>query len=226
MKRFVTRALIVVAAIFGIVFAQVAPASADVPVDPSNKLVSNLAELWTKVLQTPASQNPVTNPDASPCWDLGNRTVAPFFGGNDFTCTVKAGTKIFVAGYSAECSDIRDANNNPLDDHPAGMNPPYTEEQLRTCAEDLVRERASNITVTLDGKSLRRTDVGTPLLNIVLPDGNIFGAPTDRTYHSVAQGNFVVLLGPLTPGTHTIFIDHVPGGSATTTIIVEGPPPA
>ena len=224
MKRFVARALIVVAAIFGIVFAQVAPASADVPVDPSNKLVSNLAELWTKVLETPASQNPVVG-NGTPCWDLGNRTVAPFFGGDNFTCTVKAGTKIFVAGYSAECSDISDADGVPLDDHPVG-NPPYTEEQLRACAEGLTDVRASNITVTLDGKSLRRTDVGTPLLNIVLPDGNIFDAPTKPTYHSVAHGNFVVLLGPLTPGTHTIFIDHVPGGSATTTIIVEGPPPA
>jgi hypothetical protein len=36
MKRFVARALIVVAAILGIVFAPVAPASADAPADPSN----------------------------------------------------------------------------------------------------------------------------------------------------------------------------------------------
>jgi len=115
--------------------------------------------------------------------------------------------------------------NNPLDDHP-DVPLPNTEEQLRACAKGITDDRASNITVTLDGKSLRRTDVGTPLLNIVLPDDNIFGAPTNRTYHSVGWGNFVVLLGPLTPGTHTIFIDHVPGGSATTTIIVEGPPPA
>jgi hypothetical protein len=79
MKRFVTRALIVVAAILGIVFAQVAPASATT----TKKLDSNLAALWTAVLETPASQNPVVG-NGSPCWDLGHRTVAPFSAGPNF----------------------------------------------------------------------------------------------------------------------------------------------
>jgi hypothetical protein len=55
MKRFVTRALIVVAAILGIVFAQAAPASATA----KKKLESNLAALWTAVLQTPGFVNPI-----------------------------------------------------------------------------------------------------------------------------------------------------------------------
>jgi hypothetical protein len=221
MKRFVARALIVVAAILGMVFAQVAPASA-APGDPSNKLVSNLAELWTTVLETPLSDFPVDGG----CWNLGNRTVAPFFGGNEFTCTVKAGTKIFVAGYSTECSDIPGET-----DHPEGE-PPYTEKELGDCAEKADAERAPNITVTLDDRSLPRTDVRTPLLHPVLPADNILGAPPEGDYHSVAHGSFVVLLAPLTPGTHTIFIEGIPknpdgtGGTATTTIKVEGPPPA
>ena len=73
MKRFVTRALIVVAAILGVVFAQVAPASATA----AKKLDSNLAALWTTVLETPSAQNSFgTGGSAFACWDLGG-TVAP-----------------------------------------------------------------------------------------------------------------------------------------------------
>ena len=46
MKRIVTRALIVLVAILGILFAQVAPASATA----ARKLESSLAALWTAVL--------------------------------------------------------------------------------------------------------------------------------------------------------------------------------
>ena len=92
MKRFVTRALIVVAAILGIVFAQAAPASATA----TKKLESNLAALWTAVLQTPGSVNPIGTDSA--CWDLGDKTVAPFFGSPDLSCTVKTGTKTLRRG--------------------------------------------------------------------------------------------------------------------------------
>jgi hypothetical protein len=74
MKRIITRALIVVAATLGIVFAQVAPASAT----PAMKLESNLAALWTTVLETPSAQNSFgTGGSAFACWDFGG-TVAPF----------------------------------------------------------------------------------------------------------------------------------------------------
>jgi hypothetical protein len=43
------------------------------------------------------------------------------------------------------------------------------------------------------------------LLNIVLPADNIFGLPKGSTGQSVAHG-WVALVGPLTPGTHTIAI--------------------
>jgi hypothetical protein len=216
MKRFVARALIVVAAILGIVFAQVAPASATAPVDPSGKLASNLAALWTKVIETPSPVNPILTDSA--CWDLGHHTVAPFFGSPDLSCTVKTGTKLFVAGWSTECSDI------PGDsDHPVGA-PPYTEKQLRDCAIDAVAERKPT-TVTLDGRDVPLTEVETPALKIDLPADNILGAPKGE-YLSVADG-LVALLHPLTPGEHTIVIvnrnpddpDHPT--TTTTTIIVK-----
>ena len=110
MKRFVTRALIVVAAILGIVLAQVAPASATT----TKKLESNLAALWTMVLETPAPQNPFTNPDASACWDLGG-TVAPLAPSGVESCTVKAGTKLSWQGLRS--SAVRSKATGPPKPH-------------------------------------------------------------------------------------------------------------
>jgi hypothetical protein len=54
------------------------------------------------------------------------------------------------------------------------------------------------------------TEVETGLLHIFLPEDNIFGATgADRRGLSVGHG-WVILLNPLTPGTHTITI-HTAG---------------
>ena len=208
MKRFVTRALIVVAAILGIMFAQVVPASAT----PAKKLPSILAASWTAVLQTPADQSPFGSggPETG-CVDLGG-TLAPGWP-FEFTgvrsCTVKPGTKIFVTASSFECSTI------PGDDGEEDS----TEEQLRTCARDLNLKKAPTApTVILDGRSVLITAVETQLLHPDLPVGNIFGAPAG-TYQSVAHG-WVAVLHPLTPGTHTIVIRGDNITENTTTIVV------
>jgi hypothetical protein len=220
MKRFVTRALIVVAAILGIVFAQVAPASASAPDDSPGKLASDLAALWTGVLQTPGPVNPAAGHGPSPsCWDLGDNTVAPFtFVTQTPSCTVNADTKLFVAGWTTECSTFDSDCDGDAD---FGNCDGTTPGQLLICA----RKRDSNKApvVTFDGKNVPLTEVKTPPLNIVLPEDNIFdelGIPTPGgTGVSVAHG-FVALLGPLDPGTHTIvFTGNFPTG--TTTIVVE-----
>jgi hypothetical protein len=213
MKRIVARALIILAATLAIVFTQFAPASANT----SKKLVSNLTEMWTTLLETPSAQNPFgTGGAAFACIDLGGHTVAPFAGGEEFSCTVKPGTKLFVAGISSECSDI------PNDDNPEG-NPPFTEEQLRACAVDADGEVAP--AVSLDGRSVPLTGVVTPLLNVVLPEGNVFDDPTKpvpggTTGRSVAHG-WVALLDKLTLGTHTIVIGDPAHPLNTTTIVVK-----
>jgi hypothetical protein len=195
MKRIVTRALIVVAATLGIVFAQVAPASAT----PAVKLESNLAALWTTVLETPAPQNPFgSGGPASACWDLGG-TVAPFGPSGVESCTVKSGTKIFVVGHSVGCSTF-EGNGT-------------TEAELRECARETDVQAAP--TVTLDGRSVPIAEAETPLLNIVLPADNLFGLPAGTSGLSVGHG-WVALLHPLPPGTHTILIDS----TITTTIVV------
>ena len=195
MKRIVTRALIVLAATLGIVFAQVAPASAT----PTKKLESNLAALWTTVLETPSAQNSFgTGGSAFACWDLGG-TVAPLAPSGVDSCTVKPGTKLFVAASTLECSTFEGHGT--------------TEAELRTCAQEADVEDAPM--VTLDGRSVPIAEAETPLLNIVLPADNIFGLPAGTSGLSVGHG-WVALLHPLTPGTHTIEIDS----TITTTIVV------
>ena len=195
MKRIVTRVLIVLAATLGIVFAQVAPASAA----PAKKLESNLAALWTTVLETPSAQNSFgTGGSAFACWDLGG-TVAPLEPGGVESCTVKPGTKLFVAASTFECSTF-EGNGT-------------TESALRECAQEADVEDAPM--VTLDGRSVPIAEAETPLLNIVLPADNLFGLPAGTSGLSVGHG-WVALLHPLTPGTHTIRIDS----TITTTIVV------
>jgi hypothetical protein len=179
----------------------VAPAANAVP---EKKLDANLAALWTTVLQTPAPQNPFGSGDpASACLNLGG-TVAPFGPSSAESCTVKPGTKIFVAASSVECSTF-EGNGT-------------AEAQLRACARETDVTVAPS--VTLDGRSLPVNEVETRLLNIVLPHNNIFGQPAGTTGLSVGHG-WAVLLHPLTPGTHTIVIDGPAVPSITTRIIVK-----
>ena len=73
----------------------------------SHQLERTLTDMWTTILETPSAQNPFgTGGPAFACIDLRGGTVAPFAGGVEFTCTVKPGTKLFVAGYSLECSSF------------------------------------------------------------------------------------------------------------------------
>ena len=78
-------------------------------------------------------------------------------------------------------------------------------------------------TVTVDGVSVPVTEVETPLLNITLPDHNVFGLPAGTTGQSVGHG-WVTLLNP-TLGTHNIVIviQNKDGTSTTitTTIVVH-----
>ena len=157
-----------------------------------NKLSATLGELWTTVLQLPAATNPFTGGD--PCIDLGGRVVAPFAGGPEFSCTVAPGTKLFVVGFSSECSTVEP--------------PPFhgdDEASLRQCARD-ADAAIGTPTVTLDGSPVALTETETGLLNFVLPADNIFGADPGTEGQSVAHG-WVALLHPLPPGTHVIRIE-------------------
>jgi hypothetical protein len=169
----------------------------------ANAVTANLAALWTTVLETPDAQNPFGSGGAAfACLNLGG-TVAPFGPSGVESCTVKPGTKIFVA-VSAECSTF-EGNGT-------------TEAQLRTCARQSDLQVAPSVTV--DGASVPVTEAETPLLHIVLPANNIFGQPAGTTGLSVGHG-WVALLQPLTPGTHAIVIVSHRAGFPDTTITTK-----
>jgi hypothetical protein len=166
----------------------VAPAASAVPV---RQVDADLGAVWTKVLETPSAENSFgTGGAAFGCWTL-HGTVAPLGPNGIPSCTVKPGTKIFVAASTFECSTF--AGDIP------GV--PASEEQLRNCAHQNDAQNAP--TLTVDATPVPVTEAQTQLLHIVLPAGNVFGLPAGSTGTSVAHG-WVALLGPLTPGTHTI----------------------
>src|SRR3954464_12877459 len=147
---------------------------------PPRMLAEELAELWTAVLQTPSDENPF-NPNASEpitCWDLGVNIVAPFGASPEgvASCTVKPGTRIFVAASSVECSTFEG-----------------------TSQADLVKcARAADTvepTVTLDGRPLALADVTTSVLSVTLPEDNIFGLPAGTVGQFAAHG-WVTLIHP------------------------------
>jgi hypothetical protein len=172
---------------------------------PAKKLDDNLAALWTTVLQTPSAQNSFgTGGAAFGCFNLGG-TVAPFGPLGIPSCTVKPGTKIFVAASSVECSTF-EGNGT-------------TDAELRACARRTDVKVAP--TVTVDSRSVSVAEVETRLLGIVLPPDNIFDAPAGTRGLSVAHG-WVALLHPLTPGTHTIVISTGASPITTTIRVVPG----
>jgi hypothetical protein len=178
-----------------------APAASAAPAP--TKLDADLTALWTTVLETPSAQNPFGNGSAADaCWNLGGGTVAPFGPSDVPSCTVKPGTKIFVAAHSVECSTF-EGNGT-------------TEAELRACAEQMDVQTAPSVTV--DGHSVPVREVETPLMNIVLPADNIFDLPAGTIGLSVGHG-WVAHLDPLTPGTHTI----VGGAPSFTTRIIVVP---
>jgi hypothetical protein len=166
-----------------------------------------LGDLWTTVLETPTPDNPFGG-GGPQCVVLGGNIVAPL-GGGSFTCTVKAGTRIFIAAWTTECSTF-EGNGT-------------TEAELRACA--VAADAGITATVTINGEPVPLTSVETGLLTIHLPEDNIFGLKgAERNGLSVAHG-FVYLTDPLAPGTYIIegrvkFPTGRPQ-TFTTTIIVE-----
>jgi hypothetical protein len=171
---------------------------------PDTRLGNTLGAMWEKVLETPNTQSTL------PCIDLDG-VVAPLsLSGRDIKCKVTAGTEIFVAAWSVECSTFEQP---PF----FGRNPA----ELRKCAQDF--NAGVEVQATLDGAPVTLTQVTSGVLQIALPEDNILGVDPG-TGLSVADG-FVAFVGPLTPGKHEITITTTfPDGSVianTTTITVR-----
>jgi hypothetical protein len=184
-------------------FCLVAPSASAAPTN----LGKTLGNLWTTVLETPTPDNPFGG-GGPQCFVLGGNIVAPL-GGGSFTCTVKAGTRIFIAAWSTECSTF-EGNGT-------------TQAALRACA--VGADEGVTATVTINDEPVPLSSVETGLLTIHLPQDNIFRLKgAERNGLSVGHG-FVYLTDPLTPGTYIIEGDVVdPNGDPadfTTTVIVQ-----
>jgi hypothetical protein len=180
---------------------------------------NTLGELWTTVLELPGDQNPFDKGD--PCVELdqrgARRTTVPFSAaGSTITCEVPLATKIFVTGWTSECSTLESDPYYGAD-----------EAALRECAR-MADSKVEEPIVTVDGRPLKLQEVETPLLNVVMPTGNIFKAIPGTTGQSVGHG-WVAQINPLRIGTHTILITTGGinaekkdiTGTNTTTIVVR-----
>ena len=171
-----------------------------------------LIDFWSTVLETPAAENPFSTGDPT-CFDVGGNTVVPLVPSpssvQEFACTVKRGTKVFVAASTWECSTFAVWDHDGFG---------TTEDELRACARHY--DAQVRPSVTLDEQRVPVSEIETGLLRIYLPMDNIFGVTGgDRNGQSVAHG-WVVPLMHLAPGTHTIELD-IAGKTTTTTIIVS-----
>lgn len=166
-----------------------------------------LAELWKAVLELPAEGNPYVT--GARCFELDSGLVAPFeAGGLDLECTVRAGTGIFVVGYTWEQSAVEPPT--------IGGSP----RQLRSFARSKVPTEPPS--VLLDGTPINLRRVESPLTHVQLPPANLIQPAAQRT-RFVAVG-WVAPILVLRHGQHTIAITQ-PGSvdSDITTINVRKP---
>jgi hypothetical protein len=129
-------------------------------------------------------------------------------------CTVKPGTPIFLFAYATDCSNTEAF---PFDGGP-------TEAGQRECALEQLQPQCecNAILVSIDGGP--PTDIHTdlyravsPQMTVNLPNPNILGVVPARTTTFVAAG-WVVMLRPLSPGTHTVTVTIVGGRNAGTSM--------
>ena len=174
----------------------------NVAASPDRVLRHLLGMQWTTILEQPKAESPYF--EGSRCVELAGRgidsVVVPFapIGVDDISCTVSAGTRIFVSAFGSECSTVE---AEPY----FGRTPP----ELRQCVRE-VNSKVKTPIVTVDGRRIPLTEVQTNLLNVVLPDDNILDfppgtVPAGTRAQSVGLG-WVALLEPLPVGTHTIRI--------------------
>jgi hypothetical protein len=178
-------ALVLLTFLTGLVVA--APPAAAVPPGTETQL---LGQLWTTFLEAPTSENPFGGGD--PCVRLAGGVVAPL---SPFlptlTCTVEPGTRLLIAGVTAECSTVEPP---PF----AGTDPA----SLAACA--VADIQVASLLVTVDGKPLPLTRVVTGPLAVTLPADNILEVPAGPAT-SVAAGRLTIT-HPLHVGCHEIAI--------------------
>jgi hypothetical protein len=203
--RLFVRALFVIVVAFGLGMPTAAAASGP----PPGQI---LGQMWQDVLTLPTADNPFSG--GSPC--LYYNGLASVFGPNTdgASCTVHQGTRLFIAGYSSECSTVEEPPYSPPGDND-------NEASLRACAQ-AADDGFNTPTVLLDGQPVPLTRVTSPLIKAKLPSDNVFGTPVQVAY-SVADG-WVAETLRLPIGSHTIAVTVTgtdPFGNPVNTVAIN-----
>ncbi len=154
------------------------------------------AEFLRIFYEIPAAQHPALGYPWPNCYleRIGNVGLGvSYFNSGSSDCQMPVGMVLYVPVVGGECST-------------AELPPFYgaNYEELRACILKFV---FVNVQASVDGTPVRNIEAYaplTPLYQLDLPDGNVWGAPAG-TYFSVGH-QYGFLLAPLSPGKHTIHV--------------------
>jgi hypothetical protein len=174
-----------------------------------------LGQATQQFYQLPLSQNPVNGGGVNTCVPIAGGKVLwiwtqPGDASNPTVCTVKPGTPVFNWVWAASCNSI--------------PSPAYItrEEQVQCVLAYLADSTPASVTMTIDSDApvqLIDSDYFalSPQVGFVLPPHNIFDVkPQPGTF---SAGGYLALIRPLTPGTHSLFVDL--GGGVTQVATVK-----
>ncbi|KRE58764.1 hypothetical protein ASG92_22925 [Arthrobacter sp. Soil736] len=162
------------------------------------------AKWWIWGLSQPTSTNPLTDKTGAQC--ANQQTGDVWFLAGTFntggkekrTCTVPAGTNLFFPV-------INVVDIEPQADH---RTPAYVRKLVASVD---VKNSASNLTVTFDGRAIGPDVVQyeeSPIFSVTLPDDNIFGGASagapGGVYEPCADAGYYALIKNPLPGEHTL----------------------
>lgn len=157
-----------------------------------------LAKWWQYALTLPEDQNPLAGTTGENCvfQRVGNvgLILADSTLHTPITCEVPTGMMLYLEVLGAECSNLEEA-------------PFYggNEAELRACAQALVPEDLEASIDDREVQNLPQYITISPLFQFTEPEKNILGVPAGTIGESVGSGAYL-LLEPLSPGKHTIYL--------------------
>ena len=205
MKRYRNQIAIVVTVLLLLTTVSIASSrgNANPGILPPNSRVQGLtygewsARWWQYVLSIPAPQNPLNGGTGNQCafqqiGNVGLIAVDPTLV-EPIQCEVPNGITLYLDILSVECSTVEE---DPF----YGEN----EEELRTCASGF---NITDLQASIDGhavKNLSQYIHTSPLFEFTLPEDNVLF--TDELTGESVSNSAHLMLAPLRPGEHTIYL--------------------
>ena len=176
------------------VYASVASAAVAPPrAHPYGHSYAQWAGKWTRwALEMPAASSPFVGTAGCGEHQHGPMFFLPIqFGpGASFNCRVRVGHSLLFSPMGSICSPATGDGS--------------TLAELRSCARSIFPS-VTRVTVRIDGRPLdhaRRWRFVSPVVPVMLPAGNIAGAPAGPT--TAITGGWYYIVRPLSPGCHVI----------------------